>query len=69
MEFCVTRGRPRASTNPSSFATRSRFSGRVGPGQRAVAQGANVRPRLALLQPLGVAREHLHVGQEVVRQR
>ena len=31
IEFCVRRGRPRASTKPSSFATASRPSGRVEP--------------------------------------
>ena len=68
IEFCDTRGRPLASDKTQQPGDPFAVQRQSRAGKGAAAQGADIHPRQALLEALSVAFEHLHIGQQMVRQ-
>jgi hypothetical protein len=68
MEFCVTCGRPRASTKPSSLRGELAVDRQRGAGDRAGAERTPVGVRRDVREPRAVAFEHLQPRKEVMRE-
>jgi hypothetical protein len=68
IEFCVTWGRPRASTKPSALAVNSRSIGSVVPAIAPEPRGHQFACRPTSARAFGVAIEHLHPREQVMRE-
>jgi len=53
---------------PEQFGNVHAVKRQGGPGQRAAAERADVHARVAVPEPFAIAFEHLHVGEQVVRE-